>query len=132
MLIKMMKSKIHRATVTGADLNYEGSIAIDKRLIEAAGFLIGEAVHVWNLNSGDRLETYVIEADRGSGTICLNGAAARLVQPGDPVIIVSFCWVEEKAARRYKGKVVLVDEQNRPIEPNERRRIVRRIGRAQS
>ncbi len=114
MLVKMMKSKIHRATVTGADLNYEGSIAIDKRLIEAAGLLLGEAVHVWNVNSGDRLETYVIEADADSGTICLNGAAARMVQPGDQVIIASFCWLEEKEARGHKGKVILVDEQNRP------------------
>jgi aspartate 1-decarboxylase len=115
-IVKMMRSKIHRATVTGADLNYEGSIAIDKRLIEAAGLLLGEAVHVWNVNSGDRLETYVIEADADSGTICLNGAAARMVQPGDQVIITSFCWLEEKEARDHHGKVVLVDERNRPID----------------
>ena len=109
----MMKSKIHRATVTGADLHYEGSIAIDSTLIEAAGFLPGEAVHVWNINNGERLETYVIPAAPGSGEIRLNGAAARLVAPGDLVIILSFCWLEEAAARQHQGKVVLVDEHNR-------------------
>ncbi len=111
----MMKGKIHRAIVTGADLNYEGSIAIDQALIEAAGLLPGEAVHVWNSNSGDRLETYVIAAERGSGAICLNGAAARMVQAGDPVIITSFCWLDEKEARQHRGKVVQVDERNCPI-----------------
>ena len=110
-----MKSKIHRAIVTGADLNYEGSIAIDEELIEAAGLVVGEAVHVWNVNGGDRLETYVIPAERGSGAICLNGAAARMVHPGDPVIITAFCWLEEDSARRHQGKVVLVDEKNRII-----------------
>jgi aspartate 1-decarboxylase len=112
-----MKSKIHRAIVTGADLNYEGSIAIDKQLIEAAGLLLGEAVQVWNVNSGDRLETYVIEADSGSGAIVLNGAAARMVQAGDFVIITSFSWMEEQEARGFRGKVVLVDEKNRPLRP---------------
>jgi aspartate 1-decarboxylase len=115
MLLKMMKSKIHRATVTRADLNYEGSIAIDSQLIDAAGLLPGEAVHVWNVNTGQRLETYVIPADRGSGEICLNGAAARLAQPGDLVIVTSFCWLEEDAARQYRGRVVLVDEHNQAI-----------------
>lgn len=111
----MMKSKIHRAIVTGADLNYEGSIAIDQQLIDAAGLLPGEAVHVWNVSSGGRLETYVIPGKRGSGTICLNGAAARMVQPGDPVIIASFCWIEEEKARQFQGKVVLVDERNKAV-----------------
>ena len=80
MLVKMMKGKIHRATVTGADLNYEGSIGIDEGLLEAAGLLPGESVHIWNVNTGARLETYTIVAERGSGEIRLNGAAARLVQ----------------------------------------------------
>jgi aspartate 1-decarboxylase len=116
-LVKMMKSKIHRATVTGADLNYEGSIAIDQVIIEAAGLIPGEAVQVWNVNGGGRLETYVISAERGSGAICLNGAAARMVQPGDAVIITAFCWLEESEARQHRGKVILVDEHNRPIAP---------------
>lgn len=115
MIIKLMKSKVHRATVTGADLNYEGSIALDEALIEAAGFLVGEAVHVWNLSNGERFETYVIPAQRGSGEVRLNGAAARLVQPGDLVIVVAFCWVEASEAKTHASKVVLVDEKNRCV-----------------
>lgn len=113
MIIKLMKSKVHRATVTGADLNYEGSIALDQGLIEAAGFVLGEAVHVWNLGNGERFETYVIPAPRGSGEVRLNGAAARLVQPGDLVIVVSFCWVEPSEADKHTPTVVFVDEKNR-------------------
>jgi len=116
MLIKMMRGKIHRATVTRADLHYEGSIGIDECLMQAAGFLPGEAVHVWNVNSGSRLETYALPAPKGSSEICLNGAAARLVQCGDLVIITSFCWIDEDAARRHACKVVLVDEKNRVIQ----------------
>lgn len=115
MIIKLMKSKVHRATVTGADLNYEGSIALDQALIEAAGFLVGEAVHVWNLSNGERFETYVIPATRGSGEVRLNGAAARLVQPGDLVIVVAFCWVESAEAKNHASKVVFVDERNRCV-----------------
>jgi aspartate 1-decarboxylase len=115
MIIKLMKSKIHRATVTGADLNYEGSIALDQALIEAAEFVIGEAVHVWNVSNGERFETYVIAAPRNSGEVRLNGAAARLVHPGDLVIIVSFCWVEPAEAKKHSSKVVLVDEKNRCV-----------------
>ncbi|HEV7217885.1 MAG TPA: aspartate 1-decarboxylase [Terriglobales bacterium] len=114
MLVKLMKSKIHRATVTRADLNYEGSIAMDAVLLEAAGLLPGEAVHVWNVNNGERFETYALPLARGSGEICVNGAASRLVQLGDLVIITAFCWLEEKEARNYVSKVVLVDETNRP------------------
>jgi aspartate 1-decarboxylase len=116
MLLKMMKSKIHRAKVTRSDLDYEGSITIDERLMQAAGFLPGESVHVWNINNGERLETYALNAPAGSGEICLNGAAARLVQPGDLVIITTFCWLDEKDAARHKPKVVLVDQQNCRIE----------------
>jgi aspartate 1-decarboxylase len=115
MLLKMMKSKIHRAKVTRLDPEYGGSITIDARLMEAAGFLSGESVHVWNVNNGMRLETYALHAPRDSGEICLNGAAARLVQPGDLVIITTYCWLDEEAARDHKLKVVLVDEQNRMI-----------------
>ena len=115
MLLKMMKSKIHRATVTRADLKYEGSIGVDDCLLQTAGILPGEAVHVWNVNSGSRLETYALPAKPGSGEICLNGAAARLVQCGDLVIITSFCWLDDEEARRHKCRVVLVDSQNKPL-----------------
>jgi aspartate 1-decarboxylase len=113
MLIKLMKSKIHRATVTGADLNYEGSIAIDVDLLNAAGLRSGEAVYVWNVNNGERFETYALPLASGSGEICVNGAAARLVQVGDLVIVTAFGWVEEASAR--EGKVVLVDAKNRVL-----------------
>ena len=112
MIIKLMKSKVHRATVTGADLNYEGSIALDEALIEAAGFVAGEAVQIWNVNNAERFETYVIAAPRGSGEVRLNGAAARLVHPGDLVIVVAFCWVEADDAKKHSSRVVLVDERN--------------------
>ena len=115
MIIKLMKSKVHRATVTGADLNYEGSIALDEALIEAAGFGVGEAVHIWNLGNGERFETYVIPAPRGSGEVRLNGAAARLVQPGDLVIVVAFCWVDAAEAKNHASNVVFVDEKNRCV-----------------
>ena len=117
MIVKLMKSKLHRATVTGADLNYEGSIAIDEALIEAVGFLVGEAVHIWNVSNGERFETYVISAPRGSGEVCLNGAAARLVHPGDLVIVVAFCWLEPAEAKKHASKVVFVDERNRCVTP---------------
>lgn len=113
MMINMFKGKLHRATVTQADLNYVGSITIDKDLIEAAGILPGERVQIVNNNNGARLETYVIEGERGSGTICLNGAAARLVQPGDKVIIISYCWIKQEEALSFRPKVVFLDENNR-------------------
>jgi aspartate 1-decarboxylase len=112
MQVQIMKSKIHRATVTRADLNYEGSIGIDESLMQAADFIPGEAVHVWNINSGSRLETYVLPAPRGSGEICLNGAAARLVQCGDLVIVTTFCWLDEESARGHHCKVVTVGKNN--------------------
>lgn len=114
MLLKLMKSKIHRATVTRADLNYEGSIAIDGELLEAAGILPGESVHVWDLNNGERFETYALPLARGSGEICVNGAAARLVQVEDLVIVTAFCWIEEREAKNFAGKVTLVGPKNRP------------------
>ena len=117
MFRKVLKSKIHRATVTRSDLNYEGSICIDEILVEAAGLLPYEAVSVWNVNNGQRFETYVIPAQRGSGEICLNGAAARLAQCGDLLIISNFCWMEEELARRHTGEVVLVDAQNVLVSP---------------
>ncbi|OHB72645.1 MAG: aspartate 1-decarboxylase [Planctomycetes bacterium RBG_13_63_9] len=111
----MLKSKIHRATVTGTELDYEGSIAIDRNLIDAADMLPGEQVQVLNLNNGQRMITYVIEAPAGSGTMLLNGPAARLANPGDLVIVVSYCAVSEEEARSLRPIVVKVDERNRPL-----------------
>lgn len=108
----MMKSKIHRATVTGADLNYVGSITIDSELMEAADILPNEQVQVVNNNNGARFETYVIPGPPGSGTICLNGAAARLVQPGDVVIIITYVHLTDEEAREHRPTVIFVDEAN--------------------
>ncbi|MCE5304075.1 MAG: aspartate 1-decarboxylase [Planctomycetaceae bacterium] len=109
----MLRSKIHRATLTGTELDYEGSIAIDRDLLRAADLLPGEQVHVLNLSNAERLVTYVIEAPAGSGTIMLNGPAARLGTPGDKVIIISYTEMSDDEARRWKPKVVHVDEKNR-------------------
>ncbi len=109
----MLKSKIHRATVTGADLNYEGSITIDKELLEKADIQPYEQVQIYNITNGERFETYVIEGDRGSGEICLNGAAARLVHKGDLIIIASYVMVPEDKVDSFKPKYVFVDEFNR-------------------
>lgn len=108
----IMKSKIHRAVVTEANLQYVGSITIDPALMEAADILPNEKVQVVNNNNGNRLETYVIAGEKDSGVICLNGAAARLVQVGDEVIIISYGIFTDEAAREYKPKVVFVDENN--------------------
>ena len=112
---KMLKSKIHRATITGADLHYEGSITIDKDLLEASDIIPYEAVAVWNVTNGNRFETYAIEGERGSGVICINGAAARLVSPRDLVIIASFVVMENVEAIRHEPKLVFVDDQNRML-----------------
>lgn len=111
----MLKSKIHRATLTGTELDYEGSIAIDRELMDAAGFLPGEQVHVLNLHNGQRLITYAIEAPAGSGTMLLNGPAARLGAPGDLVIVLSYCVVSEEEARSIRPVVVRVDAKNRRL-----------------
>ncbi|MEE9601818.1 MAG: aspartate 1-decarboxylase [Thermoguttaceae bacterium] len=111
----MLKSKIHRATLTGAELDYEGSIAIDRDLIELADMLPAEQVHVLNISNGSRLITSVIEAPAGSGTMLLNGPAARLGTAGDKVIVLTYGTVDDDEAAGHKPKVVLVDEQNRPI-----------------
>jgi aspartate 1-decarboxylase len=110
---KMMRAKIHRATVTQADLDYEGSISIDRTVMDATDLLPNEAVCVWNVTNGNRFETYVVEGARDSVCICVNGAAAHLVNPGDLVIIAAFSWLPEEAARKHEPKVVFVDEQNR-------------------
>jgi len=112
----MMKSKLHRATVTEANLNYVGSITIDENLMDAADLLENEKVQIVNNNNGARLETYVIKGKRGSGVICLNGAAARLVQPGDNVIIISYSLMTEEQARNYEPTVVVLDSNNVPVQ----------------
>ncbi len=111
----MFKSKIHRATVTGADLNYEGSITIDSELLKLADILPYEKVDVYNITNGERFSTYVIPGEPGSGEICLNGAAARKVQKGDLVIIVSYCELSDEEIKDYSPIVVLVDQENRPV-----------------
>jgi len=112
----MLKSKIHRATVTDANIDYEGSITIDSKLMKTADILPYEKVQVVDLSNGERLETYAIEADADSGTICLNGAAARLVQKGDKIIIMSYMTMDEQQAEKYSPKVVYVDEDNRIVQ----------------
>lgn len=108
----LMKSKIHRATVTQADLNYEGSLTVDQELLDAAKMLPYEMVKVYNINTGDRFETYVIPGQAGSGVICLNGAAARKGQKGDLIIVVTSCWLSESELKGFEPVVVLVDEKN--------------------
>ena len=113
MLLSMFKSKIHRATVTQADLNYRGSLTLDPILIEAAEMIPFEEVHVLNINTGDRFTTYIIEGERGSGVVCLNGAAARLGQPGDLVIVLTYAQMEREEALQHQPIVVQVDSKNR-------------------
>jgi aspartate 1-decarboxylase len=113
----MLKSKIHRATVTDADLTYVGSITVDIDLLEAADIRPYEHVHIVNINNGARFETYAIEGSRGSGVICLNGAAARLAQPGDLVIVLSYAQYTEADTQGYAPVIVHVDDANREIQP---------------
>ncbi len=109
----MMNSKLHRATVTEANLDYVGSITIDSDLLDAAGMLPNEKVHVVNNNNGARFETYIIAGEPGSGVICVNGAAARLVQKGDIVIILSYAYVSNEEAKEHKPTVLLMDKDNK-------------------
>lgn len=109
------KSKIHRATVTEANLNYFGSLTLDKNLLEAADILPYEQVQVWNLNNGARFETYAMEGEAGSGVVCANGAAARLLSPGDPIIVVAYAALDEKELRQFKPRIVFVDENNQSM-----------------
>ncbi|MEZ4281839.1 MAG: aspartate 1-decarboxylase [Myxococcota bacterium] len=109
----LLKSKIHRATVTEANVEYEGSVTIDRNLLEAADMLPYERVDIWNCTNGNRLTTYVIEGERGAGQICINGAAAHLMKPGDKVIIASWCEVPDEQARGFDAKRVFVDHENR-------------------
>ncbi|MEM1326694.1 MAG: aspartate 1-decarboxylase [Bacteroidota bacterium] len=115
MLIQRFKSKIHRVKVTGADLNYEGSITIDEALMEAANILEGERVQIVNNNNGERFETYVIRGERNSGMICLNGAAARKVQVGDLVIIISYALMDMEEAKKFKPIAIFPDDDNQLV-----------------
>jgi aspartate 1-decarboxylase len=109
---KLLLAKIHGATVTGAELQYEGSIAVDSDLLKAAGILPSESVHVWNVSNGSRFETYAITSPAGSGQIVVNGAAARSVQPGDRIIIAAFVWVTPEEAAKHNPTIVIVDSAN--------------------
>ena len=113
----LMKSKIHRATITSADLHYEGSLTVDQDLLDAADLLSYEEIQVVNVNNGARFTTYVIPGARGSGVVQLNGAAARLGLPGDVVILIAYGVIDDEAAQRFVPRVVFVDEQNRIVRP---------------
>lgn len=118
MQLNMLKAKIHRATVTHAELHYEGSCAIDGRLLDVSGIREYEQIHIYNVNNGERFVTYAIRADEGSGTISINGAAAHKAQPGDIIIICAFGQVEEAAAEAFKPTLVYVDHHNRLTHTN--------------
>jgi len=113
MQLSLLKGKIHRCTVTAADVDYEGSVTISEELLEAAGIVEFEQVHVWDVTNGHRLVTYAMRGERGSGVICINGAAAHLVSVGDLVIIAAFVTLDPHEAERWRPRVVLVDPQNR-------------------
>jgi aspartate 1-decarboxylase len=115
MLIEVVKSKIHKVTITGANLNYVGSITIDENLMDAANLIENEKVHVLNLNNGERLETYIIKGKRGSGDICLNGAAARKVIIGDIIIIMSYAMLDFQEAKSFKPTVIFPDTKTNKI-----------------
>ena len=115
MKIKMLYSKIHRATVTDANLNYIGSITIDEDLMDKAALLEGQKVDIVNINNGERFSTYVIKGKRGNRDICLNGAAARKVHKGDKIIIIAYASMDIEEAKEYKPKVIIVDDNNNPI-----------------
>ena len=112
----MMKSKIHRATVTETNVDYEGSLTVDEDLLRAADILPHEQIHVWDVTNGARLITYALAGPRGSGTVCVNGAGAHLIKPGDVVIIATYAEMKNRAARKHEPLVVFVDEKNRARE----------------
>ena len=115
MLRSMCKSKIHRVTVTETNLQYEGSMTIDSDLMKAADILPYEKVHVVNTNNGSRIETYVMPGESGSGVVCMNGAAARCAEPGDIIILITYCWLQDAEARKHTPMVVRVDGRNRMV-----------------
>ncbi len=117
----MLKSKIHRARVTGADLHYEGSLALDADLMKAADIAPGEQIHVYNVTNGERFVTYAISAPPGSGTVMLNGAAARLGMPGDEVIVAAYAMVDDREVASFRPRIVMVDERNRVRRARQRR-----------
>ncbi len=125
---KMLKSKIHRATVTDANLHYRGSITLDADLMDDADILEYERVEIWNVTNGNRFSTYAISGTRGSGTVCINGAAAHKASPGDIIIIASFAWMDEDEAHIMRPRIIQVDGENRPIhqegEPRDDIRVV--------
>jgi aspartate 1-decarboxylase len=114
----MLRSKLHRATVTGADLDYEGSLTVDVRLLEAADIVPFEEVHVWNVTRGTRFRTYAMAGEAHSGTVCVNGAAAHLAGPGDVIIVSTFTHLDDERARWHRPRIVLVGEGNRIVESN--------------
>lgn len=115
MQIEILKSKIHRAVVTQSELHYVGSITIDENLMDAANFIENEKVQVLNVNNGERLETYIIKGDRGSGVICINGPAARKMQVGDMVIVVSFASMDFEMAKKFKPTIIFPDANNKLV-----------------
>ena len=121
MMRTMLKGKIHRATVTEANLHYEGSITIDRALMDAAGLIEYEQVHIYDVDNGNRFSTYAIQGEPGSGVICLNGAAARMVSKGDVVIIACYASFEEKELASFKPRLVYVDGRNRQVEKPDRK-----------
>src|SRR5690348_1855510 len=112
MVLNLLRAKIHRARVTEANLNYEGSITIDKNILEASGIMPHEQVHVVDIDNGERFITYAIEGKPGSGVMCLNGAAARLVSVGDRIIVIAYCQVSREESRNHRPRVVLIDDQS--------------------
>ncbi|NOZ85751.1 MAG: aspartate 1-decarboxylase [Deltaproteobacteria bacterium] len=122
MIRNMLKSKIHRATVTQANLEYVGSITIDEDLMDAADILTNEFVDIWDVTNGSRLSTYTLPGERGSGVVCVNGAAAHLVHKGDVIIVASHASISDKEAEKHVPRLVFVDEQNRVIRPPEKKR----------
>jgi aspartate 1-decarboxylase len=115
MTIQVLKSKIHRVRITQAELHYVGSITLDEDLMDAANLIEGEKVHVLNINNGERLETYVIKGARGSGAVCINGPAARKMQVGDIVIVISYAGMDFEAAKQFRPWLVFPDQENKPV-----------------
>ena len=113
LLRSLLKSKLHRATVTQADVDYEGSLTLDRNLLEAADILPYEDVHVWNVTRGTRFRTYAMEGDAGSGVVCVNGAAAHLASPGDVIIVATYVLLDDERARHYRPRIVLLSPNNR-------------------
>ena len=115
-MIKLLKSKLHKAQITDANLNYDGSITIDRKLMDLVDIHVHESVHVFDIDNGNRFETYTIEGEADSGIVCVNGAAARLVSPGDRIIIVAYTWLNREDVPHHLPKVVVLNHQNQPLD----------------